>query len=249
MMHASWLVVMVSLVAGWLGAAAAEFLALTLPTRGDERRGGRYIRMSIAGAMAAGASISWLVVKQPWAGVAGGAALISACADAIFLARQWRGRAHAAEWERDHATEQLQVATRTFVAQIEGLRQAVFAAHAADFRQRDPQLDRTDVHDTMNFERAVNNAFSMARRATAAAGETPSLWDQVRAILTRRLGRTDVDDATLAEIGGADLEVRSQIARDIANQWPNLVPTWSPEAVVPESTLPSLVDEIDRRTP
>jgi hypothetical protein len=205
--------------------------------------------MTIAGALAAGASITWLVVNQPWAGVAGGAALISACADAILLARRWQGRAHAAEWERDHATEQLQVVTRTFVAQIEGVRQAVLSAHAADFRQRNPALDCVGGHDAMHFERAVNNAFSMARRATAAAGETPSLWDQVRAILARRLGRTDVDEATLAEIGGADLGVRSQIARDIATQWPNLIPAWSPEAVMPESTLPLLVDEIDRRTP
>lgn len=249
MMHASWLVVMASLVAGWLGAAAAEFLALPLPTRGDDRRDGRYIRMSIAGALAAGASISWLVVNQPWAGVAGGAALISACADAILLARRWRRRAHAYEWKRDLSTEQLQVVTRTFVEQLEGLRQTVIAVHAADVRQRDESRNHAMDHDTMYFERAVNNAFSMARRTTTAAGETLLLWDQVRAILTRRLGRTEIRKETLAELGGADPEVRRDIARDIVGQWPNLTPAWSPEDVMPESTLASLVDEIDSRTP
>jgi hypothetical protein len=166
----------------------------------------------------------------------------------VALAAGFLGAAAAeADRQRDYAAERLRTVTRTFIEQIEGLRRTVLGAYAAEESGMNDGRDASEFRRA-RFERTVNDVFSLARRATAAAGEPPSLWEQVRAILRRRLGRMEVDEVALCEAGGADPSVRRRIANDISRQWPDLRPRWSEADVSPESTLASLVNEIDGRS-
>jgi hypothetical protein len=167
----------------------------------------------------------------------------------VALAAGFLGAAAAeADRQRDYAAERLRTVTRTFVEQIEGLRSAVLGAYAAEESSVNDGGDTSAEIRRARFERTVNDVFSLARRATAAAGEPPSLWEQVRAILRRRLGRMEVDETSLREAGGADPGLRRRIANDISRQWPDLRPRWTAADVTPESTLASLVNEIDGRS-
>jgi len=238
-----WLSVTVSFVAGCLGAATAEFVVPAVTSEGKEPWADARARILIAGWLTVAVSFAGFISEQPWAGGIATAAAISAGADALMLAKRWGDRARAAEQAREDAADRLQTATRTYLEQIEGLRQAVLGSYAIETGS-----DGFAELRKARFERHMNDVFAMARRATAAAGDATSLWEQVRAILQRRLSIPEVDEIALGDAGGFDPGVRKRIANDIARRWPDLKPEWSLADVTPESTLASLVNEIDGRS-
>jgi len=244
-----WLAFAAVALCGAAGAFAADLVSdggrIERPTRTDTGWMLGWPGKLMVGAVAA---LVTLVLNPPdraWATLVGTALTAGAGGEALLLAIASKRQADAAEHDRDRAREQVRVITRTSHEQIEAARQSVLAAYRTHAEAPSGHPDDGGVAD--RFEGSVNSAFAQARRALAAVLGPTSLWEQVRAILARRLGRRDFDGQPLGEL--ADAKLRQLLTDDIARSWSHLDPPWTVEDLAPESTLASIVNEIDGRTP
>lgn len=189
----------------------------------------------------AAAALITLPLNPPdgaWATLIGMAVGAGVGGEALLLAFISKRQADAAAQERDQARERARALARTSLEQIDAVRQALLASYRGG-------AAAAAAPDT--FEAHVNTAFAQARRAvTALIGAPASIWEQVHTLIARRVGRRDLDGRPLGDL--ADDRVRHQIADDIDAQWPSLTPRWTAEDLPPDTTLESIVDEIDRRT-
>lgn len=244
-----WLAFAAVALCGAVGAFAADLVSdggrIERPTRTDTGWMLGWPGKLMVGAVAA---LVTLVLNPPdraWATLVGTALTAGAGGEALLLAIASKRQADAAEHDRDRAREQVRVITRTSYEQIEAARQSVLAAHRTQVEAPLGHPDGGSVTD--RFEVSVNSAFAQARRALTAVLGPTSLWEQVRGILVRRLGRRDFDGQPLGEL--ADAKLRQLLADDIARNWSHLSPPWRVDDLPPGSTLASIVNEIDGRTP
>jgi hypothetical protein len=243
-----WLAFVAVALCGAAGAFAADLVSdggrIERPARTDTGWVLGWPGKLMVGAVAA---LVTLVLNPPdraWATLLGTALTAGAGGEALLLALAARRKADAAEHDRDRAQEQVRVIMRTSHEQIEAARQSVLAAYQTHV-EAPPGHSDGGVRD--RFEGSVNSAFAQARRALAAVLGPTSLWEQVRGILARRLGRRDFDGQQLGEL--ADARLRHLLADDIARCWPHLSPPWKVDDLPPDVTLASIVNEIDGRTP
>jgi hypothetical protein len=234
-------------VCGVAGAFAADLVVdggrIDRPARGATERLPGSAGKALVGAAAA---LATLMLDPPTTGatLVGAALYAGAGAEAILLAIRSRRQADAAECERDRSREHAEAVARTAAEQIESTRQSVLTAYrglAAGMTGDGAHSPGGDL-----FERSVNSAFAQARRALAALSAAQPLWDQVRGILVRRFGPREVDARPLGEL--VDARTLRLVAGDIAQRFPQLDPPWTAEDVRPDSTLASLVNDIDGRT-
>ena len=136
-----------------------------------------------------------------------------------------------------------------------GIRRLIARAITIAFPDLDPPWTEEDVHPDSTLGSLCNEIDGrsapkfLETASSAFEREEPlGVRARVRAILQDRLGRDDVEERPIGEIGGDDPNVRRLIARDIRIAFPDLNPPWTTEDVTAESTLDSLANEVDGRS-
>jgi hypothetical protein len=243
-----WVSVFAVALCGALGAFAADLITdggkLDSPVKTDAGWVLGWPGKLMVGAVAALVTLMLNPPNHAWTTLIGTALGAGVGGQALLLGITARRQADTAEQHRDRAREHAQVVERAAQAQFAATEDAVLAAYRSAAGPSHKAADR-EAAGSDPFEGAVRSMFAQARRGLSAVVGPTSMWEQMRSILHRRLGDRDLDTRPLTEF--ADRRIRELVAADVGRHWPHLSPQMTPDELSGESTLASIVNEIDGR--